>query len=74
MADEYPAHSRIVHASKATTCTQAYAVTQQGARKLLWQFGVQTLTAGWDFMLRDWCDGCTRGRTREAALAGRIRI
>jgi len=56
-ADQYPAHTRIVHASSATTCTQAYAVSQQGARKLLWQFGLQTLTSGWDFMLRDWCDG-----------------
>ncbi|KAK3381232.1 hypothetical protein B0H63DRAFT_475134 [Podospora didyma] len=57
MADLYPPHTRIVHASSATTCTQAYAVSQQGARKLLWQFGLQSLTTGWDLMLRDWCDG-----------------
>ncbi|KAK1753970.1 family 25 putative glycosyltransferase [Echria macrotheca] len=57
MADEYPAHTRVVHASSGTTCTQAYAVSQQGARKLLWRFGLQTLTNGWDFMLKDWCDG-----------------
>ena len=24
---------------------------------MLWQFGLQTLTTGWDLMLRDWCDG-----------------
>ncbi|KAK0644380.1 hypothetical protein B0T16DRAFT_378419 [Cercophora newfieldiana] len=57
LSEEYPPHTRIVHASSATTCTQAYAVSQQGARKLLWQFGLQTLTNGWDFMLKDWCDG-----------------
>ncbi|KAK0616344.1 hypothetical protein B0T14DRAFT_604658 [Immersiella caudata] len=57
LAEEYPPHTRVVHASSATTCTQAYAVSQQGARRLLWQFGLQTLTNGWDFMLKDWCDG-----------------
>ncbi|KAK4140582.1 uncharacterized protein C8A04DRAFT_39802 [Dichotomopilus funicola] len=57
LADVYPAHTRVVHAASGTACTQAYAVSQQGARKLLWQFGLQTLTTGWDLMLRDWCDG-----------------
>jgi hypothetical protein len=57
LAQKYPPHTRVVHASSRTTCTQAYAVSQQGARKLLWRFGLQTLTTGWDLMLRDWCDG-----------------
>lgn len=57
IANRYSAHTRIVHSSSKTTCTQAYAVSQQGARKLLWQFGLQTFTTGWDLMLRDWCDG-----------------
>ncbi|KAK4443241.1 glycosyltransferase [Podospora aff. communis PSN243] len=61
LAEEYHPHTRVVHASSATTCTQAYAVSQQGARKLLWQFGLQTLTNGWDFMLKDWCDGAYDG-------------
>lgn len=57
LAKDYPPHTRVVHASSGTACTQAYAVSQAGARKLLWQFGLQTLTTGWDLMLRDWCDG-----------------
>ncbi|KAK4208999.1 hypothetical protein QBC37DRAFT_391587 [Rhypophila decipiens] len=57
LGEEYPPHTRIVHASSATICTQAYAVSQQGARKLLHQFGLLSLTAGWDLMLKDWCDG-----------------
>ncbi|KAK4126790.1 glycosyltransferase family 25 protein [Parathielavia appendiculata] len=57
LAQEYPPYTRVVHASSGTTCTQAYAVSQRGARKLLWRFGLQTLTTGWDLMLRDWCDG-----------------
>lgn len=51
----FPAHTRVVHAAGKTMCTQAYAVSQEGARRLLWQFGLETLTAGWDLMLRDWC-------------------
>ncbi len=57
LAELYAPHTRIVHASSKTACSQAYAVSQQGARKLLWQFGLQSLTAGWDLVLRDWCDG-----------------
>ncbi|KAK4152176.1 hypothetical protein C8A00DRAFT_44724 [Chaetomidium leptoderma] len=73
-AEQYPPHTRVVHASSGTTCTQAYAVSQQGARKLLWRFGLQTLTTGWDLMLRDWCDGLFTGAadpdTAAAADAG----
>ncbi|KAK4168307.1 hypothetical protein QBC43DRAFT_296957 [Cladorrhinum sp. PSN259] len=57
LAELYPPQTRVVHAARNTTCTQAYAVSQRGARKLLWQFGLQTFTTGWDLMLGDWCDG-----------------
>ena len=58
LAELYPPYTRVVHASSETTCTQAYAVSQRGARMLLWRFGlVEGLTKGWDFLLRDWCDG-----------------
>jgi len=53
----FPPHTRVVHAASGTICTQAYAVSQSGARKLLYQFGLETFTTGWDLMLRDWCDG-----------------
>jgi hypothetical protein len=36
---------------------QAYAVSQRGARRLLWQFGIDSFADGWDALLRDWCDG-----------------
>ncbi|KAK0615574.1 hypothetical protein B0T17DRAFT_592351 [Bombardia bombarda] len=70
LATAYPPHTRVVHASSGTICTQAYAVSQQGARKLLWQFGLQTFTTGWDLMLRDWCDG---GYVGEGSGMGRER-
>lgn len=56
-ADLYKPHTRLVHESRNTMGAQAYAVSQRGARRLLWQFGTQTFTAGWDVLLRDWCDG-----------------
>ncbi|KAK3401484.1 hypothetical protein B0T20DRAFT_458697 [Sordaria brevicollis] len=58
LAELYPPHTRVVHPSSGTICTQAYAVSQQGARKLLWRFGVkEALTKGWDLVLGEWCDG-----------------
>ncbi|KAK3682817.1 hypothetical protein B0T22DRAFT_295012 [Podospora appendiculata] len=70
LATIYPPHTRVVHAASGTTCTQAYAVSQRGARKLLWQFGLQTFTTGWDLMLGKWCDGQYMTST-EAELASR---
>jgi hypothetical protein len=70
LASQYPPHTRVVHASRGTVCTQAYAVSQRGARKLLWRFGLQTLTAGWDLMLRDWCDGLFYSASSSTATTG----
>jgi hypothetical protein len=54
----YPPHTRLIHApGPDTACTQAYAVSRQGALKLLYRFGTQTFTTGWDLMLGDWCAG-----------------
>ncbi|GAB1316338.1 hypothetical protein MFIFM68171_06548 [Madurella fahalii] len=61
LAELYPPHTRVVHLSNGTTCTQAYAVSQRGARKLLYRFGLaERLTKGWDLVLGDWCDGAYR--------------
>ncbi len=57
LAGEYPPHTRVVHAPRGAVCTQAYAVSRRGAGKLLWRFGLGNVTAGWDLMVRDWCDG-----------------
>ncbi|KAK8852203.1 glycosyltransferase family 25 protein [Apiospora arundinis] len=55
----YPPHTRVVHAaaSPTTACTLAYAVSQRGARKLLWQFGLEDFASQWDLMLGNWCSG-----------------
>ncbi|KIH86906.1 hypothetical protein SPBR_08388 [Sporothrix brasiliensis 5110] len=57
---QYPPHTRVVHTASGTLCTQTYAVSQRGARKLLYQFGLASFTTGFDLMLRDWCDGMYR--------------
>lgn len=55
---QHPPHHRVVHAAGAgTVCTQAYAVSRRGAARLLWKFGLETFTTGWDLMLRNWCGG-----------------
>ncbi|CAK7206377.1 hypothetical protein SEUCBS139899_009169 [Sporothrix eucalyptigena] len=60
LGELYPPQTRVVHAASGTLCTQAYAVSQRGARKLLYQFGLASFTTGLDLMLRDWCDGMYR--------------
>lgn len=61
MAKLYPAKTRIYHrTSNSTLCTLAYAVTQSGARKILYQFGVRDFSKGYDFALSDYCAGTMR--------------
>ncbi|KAI1337225.1 glycosyltransferase family 25 protein [Xylariaceae sp. FL0016] len=56
LGELYPPHTRVVHAANGNTCSLAYAVSQQGARKMLWQFG-ENFVYQFDMMLRDWCQG-----------------
>lgn len=54
---DYPQHSRLVMHQKEGVCSLAYAVTQQGARKMLYEFGLQRMEGGLDILLRQYCDG-----------------
>lgn len=57
----YPPHTRLYHrTSKSTLCTLAYAVTQTGARKILFQHGIRDFSKGYDFALSDYCNGLTK--------------
>ncbi|CAO2655949.1 Nn.00g047520.m01.CDS01 [Neocucurbitaria sp. VM-36] len=56
----YPPHTRIYHRTQGTLCTLAYAVTQRGARKILYEHGLRNLDKGYDFALSEWCDGLTK--------------
>lgn len=62
IASLYPAHTRVYHrTSNSTLCTLAYAVTQRGARKILFQFGMRDFSKGYDFALSDFCGGLMQG-------------
>ena len=52
----YPPHTRLVHHPSGPSCSLAYALSQQGARKLLYEFGVKAFDKQIDFMLGDFCD------------------
>ncbi|XXH02303.1 hypothetical protein Hte_008674 [Hypoxylon texense] len=56
LGDRYPPHTRILHASGGNVCTLAYAVSREGARKLLLEFDGRYDTQ-WDLMLQRWCEG-----------------
>ncbi len=57
LADAYPAHTRVVHATCGNVCSLAYAVSQGGARKLLRRVKQEGFVSQWDLMLRDYCIG-----------------
>ena len=64
----YPDHTRVVTSNpRQATCTLAYAVTQSGARKILYELGLRRLDASYDVMLRDWCQG-SDGRAPNVCL------
>ncbi|KAH8601933.1 hypothetical protein B0O99DRAFT_681043 [Bisporella sp. PMI_857] len=52
----YPPHTRVVHVPSGPSCSIAYALSQRGARKLLYEFGVKAFDKQIDFMLGDFCD------------------
>lgn len=56
LGDNYPPHTRVVHASGGNVCTLAYAVSREGARKLLLELNGHYDTQ-WDLMLQKWCEG-----------------
>ncbi|KAF9741254.1 hypothetical protein PMIN01_00793 [Paraphaeosphaeria minitans] len=62
IATLYPPYTRVYHrATNNTLCTSAYAVTQRGARKILFQLGVRDFSKGFDFALSDYCAGLVKG-------------
>ena len=52
----YSAHTRVVmRESTVPVCPLAYALSQPGARKLIYSLGLQKFDAPFDVMLRSWC-------------------
>ncbi|EGP84767.1 unnamed protein product [Zymoseptoria tritici ST99CH_1A5] len=55
--DEYPEHTRVVSRAHTPTCTVAYAVSQAGARRILWEMGLKAMRGPYDLQLREACAG-----------------
>ena len=53
----YSKHTRVVMHQKEGTCSLAYAVSQLGARRILYSLGLRRLDDAFDLMLRKWCEG-----------------
>jgi hypothetical protein len=63
--DPYPPYTRVVSRAHNSVCTLGYAVSQAGARKILYEIGLRSLTTAYDLALRQVCDG-TEGRNLSA--------
>lgn len=66
--EQYPNHTRIVHHAAAGSCSLGYAITQAGARRLLHDIGLFDVTAPYDMLLRQFCEG-SGGRKYHVCLA-----
>ncbi|KAF2211473.1 glycosyltransferase family 25 protein [Cercospora zeae-maydis SCOH1-5] len=64
---EYPEHTRVVHRARMNVCSLAYGISQQGARRLLYELGIKKLNGAMDIMMRQACDG-NAGRARHNCL------
>jgi hypothetical protein len=56
LVENYPPHTRVVSHTMESVCTLAYAVSQAGARKILYELGVNKLSGAFDISLRELCD------------------
>jgi hypothetical protein len=58
----YPPHTRITSRTRKNVCSLAYAVTQHGARTLLYEIGLRSFTENYDILMRYVCDGAAGRR------------
>ncbi|KAI2639630.1 glycosyltransferase family 25 protein [Hypomontagnella submonticulosa] len=53
----YEDHTRVYHHVQEGVCSLAYAITQKGARRLLYELGLKDANTAFDIELRWFCDG-----------------
>jgi GR25 family glycosyltransferase involved in LPS biosynthesis len=73
LVNGYPPHTRVVHHAAGGVCTVAYAVSQRGARRLLYELGVNKFSSAFDMMLREFCDG-SNGRIHGKCLTSQPQL
>jgi len=64
----YPSHTRIISRARVNSCSLAYGISQQGARRMLYELGIHKLDAPADIMYRSVCDG-VEGRGHATCLS-----
>jgi hypothetical protein len=57
LKDEYPSHTRVTHHAQDAACSLGYAISQAGARRLLYWLGLMEMTDAFDIELRQFCEG-----------------
>ena len=57
LKEKYPEHTRAYHHVQEGVCSLGYAVSQAGARKLLYEVGMKDVGAAFDLLLRYYCEG-----------------
>ena len=55
--NSFPNHTRIIHFPQEGFCSAAYAVSQRGARKMLWYMAIRAFDGWFDSMLPNFCEG-----------------
>jgi GR25 family glycosyltransferase involved in LPS biosynthesis len=55
--EQYPNHTRVVHHVQDGICSLGYAISQNGARQLLYEIGLKNFNAAFDILLRWYCEG-----------------
>jgi hypothetical protein len=68
LVEQYTPHTRVVSRTRSAACSIGYALSQTGARRMLYELGVHMFTGPADLMLRDLCDG-VRGRRLMTCLS-----
>ena len=68
LVDTYPHHTRVVSRAWATTCTLGYGISLPGARRALYELGLNKMDGPTDIMYRSICQG-TEGRATRTCLS-----
>lgn len=67
--EDYPQHTRVIGHHSGGVCSLAYAVSQRGARRILYEFGISDYSSAFDVMLKEFCEDGENGRIRSVCLA-----
>jgi hypothetical protein len=68
LKETYPEHTRATHHVQEGVCSLGYAISRQGARKMLQNVALMPPTEGYDLLMRFFCEG-VNGRSKNTCIA-----